>query len=294
MFTQLLKDASIKQRVNYLLIIVTVSVIGAALFAFYTLSSIGSQYNDLQNHSTGGTIQTLEIQKDLNYISRTSRDILLGGDYEKDMDKLRERISDIRENFEKLATTINDEESLALIEEAKRTTMLFLDNSYKMMNALSPEEIKTNNLVYYEHYKKTLTPYANSSRDAFKKVVELKEKELETASANMNRELAFYKYFFLASGFAITTLVILFASAVRTSITQALHSFTTVMKETADGNFNQNSIDEKEHTELGQMNAALQKLIHQVSFFIHEINVSFTNATQGNFERSISNEGMHG
>ena len=66
------------------------------------------------------------------------------------------------------------------------------------------------------------------------------------------------------------------------------------MKKSADGNFEKHEINEKEDTELGQMNAALQKLLHQVSFFIHEINVSFTNATQGNFERCISKEGMHG
>ena len=99
MFKQLLKNSSIKQRINYLLGIVGVSVVGASLFAFYTLHSIGSQYNDLQDHSTAGAMDTLHIQKDLNYISRTTRDILLGGDYDKDMQKLKERTENIRQFF---------------------------------------------------------------------------------------------------------------------------------------------------------------------------------------------------
>ncbi len=294
MFNKLLKNASIKQRINYLLAIVTVSVVGAALFAFNSLSSIGSQYNDLNHHSTAGAIQTLEIQKDLNYISRTSRDILLGGNYEKDMQKLRDRMENIRRTFDKLAETIDDEASLSLIREAKRSTLLFLDNSYKMMNTLSKEEIQNNTRQNYKQYKETLTPYAVSSRDAFQKVIKLKEEELARASEDMNSEITFYKFFFLISGFMITALVILFASAVRSSITKALTQFTQVMRNSANGNFEKTQIDEKDHTELGQMNLALQQLLHQVSFFIEEINISFTNATKGNFERTISKEGMHG
>jgi len=294
MFNSLLRNSSIKQRINYLLGIVTVSVIGAAFLAFYSLSSIGSQYNNLQHHSTAGAMQTLQIQKDLNYISRTSRDILLGGNYEKDMKKLKERMDNIRDNFNKLADTIDDDASLSLINDAKRSTLLFLNNSYAMMRSLTKDDIHDKVSQNYQKYKATLTPYANSSRDAFKKVVELKEKELESASASMNAELSFYKFFFLLSGFGIAVLIIIFASAVRSSITTALTQFTQLMQKSADGNFEKSQVNENEHTELGQMNKALQKLLHQISFFIKEINISFTNATQGNFEHRISKEGMHG
>lgn len=294
MFKQLLKNASIKQRINYLLGIVAVSVVGASLFAFYTLSSIGYQYNDLQDHSTAGAMETLHIQKDLNYISRTTRDILLGGDYDKDMQKLKERTENIRHSFDKIALTLNDEASLALIKEAKSSTLTFLDNSYQMMQNLSQADIANNTVKNYTRYKETLTPYANASREAFQKVVELKEKELNRASNAMNNELNFYKIFFLITGFVITGFVMVFATAVRSSITNALAAFTQVMKKSADGNFEKTQIDEKESTELGQMNLALQKLLHQVAFFIEEINISFTNATNGDFERCISKDGMHG
>lgn len=294
MFKKLLKNASIKQRINYLLGIVAVSVVGASLFAFYTLSSIGYQYNDLQDHSTAGAMETLHIQKDLNYISRTTRDILLGGDYGKDMQKLKERTENIRHSFDKIALTLNDDASLALIKEAKSSTLTFLDNSYQMMENLSQADIANNTVKNYKRYKETLTPYANASREAFQKVVELKEKELDTASMAMNNQLNFYKIFFLVTGFVITAFVMVFATAVRSSITNALTAFTQVMKKSADGNFEKSHIDEKESTELGQMNLALQKLLHQVSFFIDEINISFTNATNGDFERSISKDGMHG
>ncbi len=294
MFKKMLKNLSIKQRINYLIAMVGISVIGAAAFAFFTLHSIGGQYNDLQNHSTAGAMETLHIQKDLNYISRTTRDIMLGGDYDKDMTKLKDRMDKIRHSFNKIAETIEDERSINLIKEAKDSTLTFLDNSYNMMENLSKEDIANNTNANYKRYKETLTPYAAASRDAFQKVVELKEKELADASESMNAELAFYKFFFLVTGILITALVIMFATAVRASITGALTTFTKVMQKSADGDFEKTQIEEKDDTELGQMNLALQKLLHQITFFIEEINVSFTNATKGNFERCISKEGMHG
>ncbi len=294
MFKKMLKNLGIKERINYLLVLVSVSVLGAAAFAFFTLHSIGGQYNDLQHHSTAGAMETLHIQKNLNYISRTTRDIMLGGDYEKDMQKLKSRTEEIRHSFDKLAKTIEDERSIELIKEAKNSTLTFLDNSYQMMANLSKDEISDNTKENYTRYKETLTPYATASRVAFQKVVELKENELTTASDKMNGELTFYKFFFLVTGVLITALVFFFATAVRASITNALTMFTGIMQRSADGDFEKTQIDERDDTELGQMNMALQKLLHQVRFFIEEINISFTNATQGKFERCISKEGMHG
>ena len=294
MFDKMLKNLSIKQRISRLLIMVSVSVLGAAGFAFFTLHSIGKQYNNLQDHSTAGAMETLHIQKDLNYISRTTRDIMLGGNYEKDMRKLKERTDNIRNSFDKLAHTLEDERSINLLKDAKDSTMTFLDNSYQMMDALTTNDINDNTVANYKRYKETLTPYATASREAFQKVIELKEEELTTASNKMNAELTFYKFFFLITGIFITAVVFLFATAVRTSITNALSMFTKLMQKSGNGDFAPSQINEKEDTELGQMNIALEKLLHQVRFFIEEINVSFTNATQGNFERCISKEGMHG
>lgn len=295
MFTQLLKNTSIKQRINYLLVFVAFAMISASITIFIVLSNISAQYDNLQSHSTAGAMETLHIQRELNYISRTSRDILLGGNYKKNIKKLEERIQTIRDSFTKLYDTVNnDETSLALVKEAERTTLIFLDNSYKMMKNLTRTDIKYKVTQNYKAYKEELTPFANASRESFTKVVKLKEKELISAAQKMNTELLFFKYFFVISGIVVAFISILFASAIRTSITTALEKFTNIMDKSAHGDFSSSHISECEQTELGQMNKALEQLIHQTSFFIEEINTSFTNASQGNFERRIAKEGMHG
>ena len=294
MFNQLLKNSSIKERINYLIGIVTVSIIGASLFAFYALQSIGNQYNNLQGHSIAGAVQVLEIQRDLNYVSRTSRDILLGGDYQKDMRKLRDRTNSIRNNFEKLSKTIDDSTSLRLVQEAQTSTLSFLDSSYTMMSNLTQTQIHNETTANFKKYKSTLSPFAIASRNSFKKVIDLKEEELLNASGRMNKEINFYKVFFLIFGLIITVVIVLFAVSVRTTISTALIRFTGVMQSSAQGDFSVPQIEDGPHTELGQMNEALGQLLRQISYFIEEINITFTNAAIGEFERCISKEGMYG
>ncbi len=289
---------SIKQKMNYLIITVAFSVVGAAIFVYFALASIGSQYNDLKDNSTSGAMYTLEIGKNLNYISRTTRDIMLGGDYKKNITKLAARIGLIRNDFNSLEKTMKDPASIALIQKAKTSTLLFLDNSLRMMKGFSSSDIKNKKQEIYKTYKHDLTPYANASRDAFKKVVALKSAELSSASDSMNAEISFYEVFVLISGLAVALLVVAFATLVSNSIVKPLQRFTSIMSVSANGDFSSDNDDmscmQQSDTELGIMSGALRQLLGQVEQFITEINRSITDASKGDFSHPISSAGMHG
>lgn len=288
---------SIKNKMNYLILSVAVSVVGAAVLVYFALASIGTQYNDLKNNSTSGALYTLEIGKNLNYVSRTTRDIMLGGNYSKNIKKLEKRIHNIQEDFDSLDKTIVDLKSKELIGQAKRTTMLFLNNSLSMMQGFTKAQIKDQKESIYQVYKKELTPYANASRDAFDKVVALKSQELTSASESMNREISFYEIFVLFSGLGLAGLVVAFTTMVSRSIVGPLERFTSIMQVSANGVFSgtedikSNQVDD---TELGRMSDALIQLVGQVDKFIKEINRSITNASHGDFSHEISHSGMHG
>jgi methyl-accepting chemotaxis protein len=294
MLSNTLHHLSIRQRMRYLVIAATFSVVGAAIFVFFALKSIESQYDDLQNNSTHGALLALEIEKDLNYVSRTSRDIMLGGGYDKNMAKLSERIKKINTAFSKLEKTSTDQESRTLIEHAKKSTTQFLENAYAMMESLTPDSIASNSGTIYAQYKKELTPYADASRDDFEQVVKIKQTALENASSDLHREITFYKLFVLIAGIAVAMVIFAFATLIQTSIIKALESFTRVIKQVAEGNFSDAHIDASPGTELGIMADALQQLLHQIENFIAQINISITNATVGDFSHPISDAGMHG
>ena len=289
------ENMSIKKKMYYLIAMATISIFSATIFVFVSMTKIEYQYDHLhQNSMTAGLI-TLEIEKNLNYVSRTTRSIMLGGEYEKELKKLGATIESIRGDFSTLEKMMEDDnESLKLVQDAKSSTMLFLDNSNKMMQSLTSEQIKNATANVYKVYRTDLTPYANASRDSFKKLVELKREELDTDSASLGTEITFYKYLVLFAGFIVGTVVLIIATIIRHSITGGIESFTKLISHSACGNFPEQCDSCNEDTELGIMGRNLNKLIENVSTLIQEINRSITDASQGVFTHRMSASGMEG
>lgn len=294
MFDRELHKLSIKQRMNYLVGAATVSVVGASIFVFIAMSSLENQYDELQNKTIAGAMSATEIEKDLNYVSRTSRDIMLGGDYAKNITKLEEHTAAINTSFAALEKTVLHPVEKEMIEDAKMSTNLFLDNTLKMMKALDPATIKANTSSIYAAYKIEMTPYADASREKFDKVVKDKREDLEQDSKSLHSEIEFYKYFVLITGIVVAAIIFLFASMIRLSITTALDKFTQVIKRVSEGSFNDTATDAQPGTELGIMGSALDKLIAQIQNFIHQINTSISGATKGDFTHQLTSSGMHG
>ena len=288
-----LDQLSIRQRMSYLIGSVTFSVIVSALFVYFALESIETQYTRLQEKSIAGAMYSLEIEKDINYVSRTSRDIILGNDYSKNIQKLQERIQVIKTNFSNLKE-ISDEDSAPLIADAQKSTLSFLDNSFDMMKKLDNKNIEANSASIYSAYKKELTPYADASREHFDKVIKMKREELKNASISMHDEISFYKMTVFFTGLFVGIVIFIFANLVQRSITSALASFTTIIKKVSNGDFSDTHLEMAADTELGVMGSSLDKLILQVETFIHEINTSIENATKGDFSKPLSSQGMHG
>jgi methyl-accepting chemotaxis protein len=288
-----LNQFSIRQRMSYLIASVTFSVIMSALFVYFALESIETQYTKLQENSIAGAMYSLEIEKDINYVSRTSRDIILGNDYSKNIKKLQERIEIIKTNFSNLKE-ISDEDSAPLIADAQKSTLSFLDNSFEMMKELDSKSIEANSASIYATYKRELTPYADASREHFDKVIKMKREELKNAAISMHNEISFYKMAVFFAGLFVGIVIFIFANLVQRSIISALTSFTTIIKKVSDGDFSNTHLDMEPSTELGIMGSSLDKLILQIETFIHEINTTIKNATKGDFSKPLNSEGMHG
>ena len=288
-------NTSIQKKMNILILMVTISVLSATIFVFGAMSLIESKYDHLHKNSMLGALQTLEIEKNLNYVSRTTRDIMLGGDYNKDMTKLTESIEKIDALFSSLEKMMVEDTSLPMVKEAKNSTMLFLDNSYKMMQALSSDDIQNNKTKIYLNYKNDLTPFANSSRTAFKKLVKHKGDELSSDSYALADDLGFYKTLVLVAGLLVAIVVFILATMIRKSITIGIGGFITLIGHAAKGDFtHREECKHDANTELGILGCELSTLLGHIEKLINEINMTITDASKGVFTRQISSEGMDG
>ena len=293
MKASVLEKLSIKQKMRYLRVFIAFIMIIASMLVFFTLEEIELKYNNLQNNATAGAIYTLEIEKDLNYVSRISRDIMLGNSYDKNLEKLISKVEAIKKNFSNLEE-ISNNDSINLISNAKESTYKFLDKSLEMMKNLNQEEISKNTASIYAKYKQELTPYAELSRKNFENVLHLKRENFNTAKKDMHTKISNYKTTVVFYGFVTTLLIFIFASFIQHSILSALSSFTQIIEKVSNGIFIDTRIEVVDETELGIMGGSLEKLIYQMKNFIYEIDISINNAVKGDFKRAISNEGMLG
>ncbi|OIP56366.1 MAG: chemotaxis protein [Helicobacteraceae bacterium CG2_30_36_10] len=288
------QNLSIQKKMNFLILMVTASIFSAALFVFVAMMHIETQYAHLHENSMNGAIATLEIEKELNYVSRTTRDIMLGGDYDKDITKLNESIKKIHTLFTSLEVMMAKDASLSMVKEAKKSTMEFLENSFTMMKSLSSDEIQNTKEALYSKYQTDLTPSANASRTAFKKLVELKNNELSVDSSSLAKEISFYKILVLVAGTLCAVLILILATIVRKSITGGIKQFTHLISYSANGDFSHTTVSSNSNTELGVMGLALSKLINHVQALINEINRTINDASQDVFTHKISSSGMDG
>ena len=288
------KNLSIYKKMNYLVAIATLAVIGATLFVYAFMTHLQGEYDSLINNSVKSELQSLEIEKNLNYISRTTRDIMLGGDYKKNIEKLNASINTIETLFTSLEVTVEDDASLSIVKEAKHTTMNFLRSSLQMMKELSANEIKTQTSKIYAQYKQDLTPLANASRTAFKKLLLIKNDELMENSESFSWQMSFYKNFVFILGFTVAVIVFIIATLTRKSIINGINDFTSLIKQVASGDFSNECTHCSSETELGVMGSQLAKLMTSVKMLINEINTTITEASQGVFVKQISSAGMEG
>ncbi|MCK9455105.1 methyl-accepting chemotaxis protein [Sulfurimonas sp.] len=288
------KNLSIYKKMNYFIVMVTVSVFSAALAIFLAMEYIESKYNHLHHNSMIGGLTTLKIEKNLNYVSRLSRDIMLGGDYDKNIEKLDKTIKDVQRDFNALEELMREEPSFNIVKEANNSTMLFLNNTLKMMKSLSSQNINENKDKIYSDYSSELTPFANTSRESFKKLVELKAQELEHDSSDLGTVINFFKYLALIAGIFVGLVVLILATIIRKSIISGINDFTSLISYVSKGDFSHKAATTERNTELGIMGCELSQLIEHTQNLIHEINTTITDASKGIFTHRISSEGMSG
>jgi methyl-accepting chemotaxis protein len=176
-----LLDLTIKQK----LISVTAFLLFASCFmtalVTYSLKDINTQFYGLKDKYDKAERITLEISRDLNLVSRLTRDIMLGAEYEKAMQRLDKTSTSIRKNFDELKKVVDDKDKSAA-NDAEEKTLKFIDTATGIMKSIetkdrSPEVLHET----YKKYKSDATPPAEASRESFEKMTKIAAEGAEKA-----------------------------------------------------------------------------------------------------------------
>ncbi len=179
----MLRDLTLSNKMTIFGIFIVVLFIISILGKVYSINKLQNGFDIFSQKAVSGKIATLEVQANLNYISRCTRDIMLGNAYEKNIEKIEKSIASIDKNFKVLENTIkgtpNEAKKLKAVRLAHKSTLAFVDDGYKKMKSLASKDRTTEVLQdMYQQYRTDATPLANESRKYFSEIKKTKDKGL--------------------------------------------------------------------------------------------------------------------
>ena len=159
------------------------------VLTLYLVSNIKNEFSHFKESAYKGEVYTLSINKELNYVSRVTRDIMLGGEYAKNMDKLKESEAKITKYFEELLK-VTDEKNKPIVKEAELKTLNFTKTAISVLSKLNGTENREQLNETYQEYKKVATPPADDARESFSKVIKLQEEVAKDSEISIHSSMA--------------------------------------------------------------------------------------------------------
>ncbi len=205
-----MNNLSLTKKMGMFATFVFVALIITTIAKIVHTSNVTKEFNFYSQKAGVGKIAVLEIQADMNYISRCTRDIMLGNSYEQNVEKIKTRIESINKNFivlkESSKSIYSESNKLSIIDNAHKSTMDFVNDGYDKMVSLkntkqTPEVLAT----MYQQYKKDATPLAVESRKYFSEIKKVKDEDFKKAEIALKDEIKV-----LEIGIVIESLLLLF------------------------------------------------------------------------------------
>ena len=137
-----------------------------AMFAFSldSVSTLNQSFSQMRDVDVVGKMTSLEIAKDINYVSRLTRDAMLGGDLEKDIKQQAEIAKRNEDRFQQLDAMPFSSQEKRIIADAQRAAISFIANGRDVLLPL--REVPTDERYKsYTNYAKVATPYAVAYRE---------------------------------------------------------------------------------------------------------------------------------
>jgi methyl-accepting chemotaxis protein len=183
----LLQRISVSKKLGFIMMLSSLVVLSGTMFFIVATSILNDDFENFEKQSFEGVKAVLETEKELNYFSRLTREIMLGGDLDENLEKLDKTLSKINTHFNEIDNSIVNSEEKIILKHAKDDALIFLNSSRELMYTIKSKE---KNLVQaYKHYHKNFSPLAKASRTSMDKLVEAKMNEAKSMKAEFSQEI---------------------------------------------------------------------------------------------------------
>ncbi|MGD9716888.1 MAG: methyl-accepting chemotaxis protein [Sulfuricurvum sp.] len=172
---QWLTGIPVSKKLGFIMVLASAVVIFETLIFLLATNSLNKEFESFDQRSFEGVKAVLETEKELNYFSRITREIMLGGDLNENLNKLDDTYEKIEILFKRMEQTTSDAAQRGICKKAKNDAMVFITSSRDLMRTLQngPHDLGAT----YRFYHANFSPLAKASRESMKSLVASKMDE---------------------------------------------------------------------------------------------------------------------
>ena len=277
-----------------------VTILITTIVKFSNIVEAEKNFDIFKDKAIVSKFYVLEIEKELNFVARNTRDIMLGNAYDRNIKNLETSKMKMEDNFLKLVNLTKIKEEQEKILFVKQTVIDFVDDGLVKMKSLANVERTPEVLAnMYIAYRKDATPLANKSRENFSQLIKEIEDEYNLQANLYHKQMRELENVVIIEAILITLIVIISLTFLSKNILSSLGKFKRGLSSFFDFINKKSStveyIDIKSSDEFGQMakiiNANIEKTenaILQDKKLIDDVFVVVGRVKQGYYSQLIS------
>lgn len=298
-----MKHLTLLSIVKYSVLVCVSLAIVTSVVSYRFFNDIIVNIESYRNDSVKGELAIKTIDSHTNLISRSARQIMLGADYAKERKSIDDSFAVIQQSYkiikETKAISLSNEVWQKIVQDSEYSTMSFITKSMEIIAPIKEMQDLVFRDEIYKKYSKEATPFAHDSRDKFKKLIEIKEKDSSLLEDSLNYTLEILKMssyvLFVIFTLFVIPFLILFKRIRSVSVIQTgLSDFFAYLKKELSS---PKPIVMETYDELGQMAqeindniTIISKSIEQDNLFVKEVSLAVEKVTQGRLDVSIVSE----
>ncbi|MCE1226390.1 MAG: methyl-accepting chemotaxis protein [Geobacteraceae bacterium] len=277
---------SLKKRMVVFSGCIILFVLILSIFACVGVSRLNTDFKQLLSHEITTKIETIKVGREVNYVSRLTRNIMLGSNFDKDAKHLDETIDKIEVSFKKLADAATSDKERKLVEQAHVDAMAFVNDGRTRVLATKEMPAAERHTIFAD-YEKFATPLAMKSRESFSDIIKNADKNYDTNIKTFSQTITktLQIIIILSSAAAIITLI-LFTILIR-SVIGPIRQLNAQLHEIADGDGDlTRRLDEGRTDEFGQLSVFF-------NHFVSKLHSTFSQVAQQSSSITIATAKMH-
>ncbi|GIU10024.1 methyl-accepting chemotaxis protein [Shewanella glacialipiscicola] len=283
-----LASLSIKRKLFAVMLVLGLTGCAILSEVFFSTIRVEQRFNEYDQAAVNSQKYLLSISRDMNYVSRLSRSIMLGDDFNKNFALLETNIEEIYRHFENLDASIgfivkeSDKKILnRLAANSTQATKAFLeDGRVRMLELKSVERTPETLQIAWREYSEGASPFANEARRTFKELTDAEEilrlrVQSEAMSTLVSMRLQLLGL--ILGSFTLAGMILFFVSRTILRSVNRMHSSITSIEANSDLT---RRIEITSQDEFGQLSRSFNVMLDKFHVSLQGVNETSTSLAE--------------